>query len=214
MGQAITVYQPKVPALPLERQIARRIDADIPYYLTEAESRAMVDATSKARDRLLLLTMWNTGGRVSEVVRLRRSDFDYHHLRLANLKQKRRSEKLVYVAPTFAVELLEYCERQGIGATDYLFQAKRSGKPISARMARRIFYDASRRAGVVKLKAGEERPAWPHTARHGNAVALVRAGVPLKVVREQLGHASLLTTERYLIFSEQDKVHFISQAMG
>ncbi len=40
--------------------------------------------------------------------------------------------------------------------------------------------------------------ATPHKLRHGYATDLVNRGVPIHVVSDQLGHASLATTTIYL----------------
>ena len=47
-------------------------------------------------------------------------------------------------------------------------------------------------------KAGIERRVHAHGLRHAFAVDLVRAGAPLYVVRDALGHSSVATTQVYL----------------
>jgi site-specific recombinase XerD len=42
-----------------------------------------------------------------------------------------------------------------------------------------------------------ERWVHAHGLRHAFAVALIRAGAPLYVVRDALGHASIATTQVY-----------------
>jgi integrase len=73
--------------------VARAGGAGLPAYVTQDEARRVIDAAETTRDRLLLETLWQSGGRVSEVARLRRCDVDPAEgaLRLANLKQKRRA---------------------------------------------------------------------------------------------------------------------------
>lgn len=213
MSSNLAVYHPPVKPLPIERQIARRVDPDLPAYLWQEEAYAIAGATTNDRDRLLVLTLWHTGGRISEVLQLRRSDFTRDYIRLPNLKQCRRAEKLVFIGPDFALDFLSYCEAQGLRYHDHVFAAKRSGRPLSRIAAYTIVTTAAASAGVTRLGPdGEPRPAWCHLFRHGNAVALMRAGVPPKIVQEQLGHASILTTQRYLQFTARDKREFIGQA--
>lgn len=47
-------------------------------------------------------------------------------------------------------------------------------------------------------KAGITRPVTPHLLRHSSATQLVNMGTPLAVVQAICGHASSLTTERYI----------------
>jgi site-specific recombinase XerD len=47
-------------------------------------------------------------------------------------------------------------------------------------------------------RAGIEKRVHPHGLRHTHAAELVREGVPMNVIRDQLGHTSLATTDRYL----------------
>jgi site-specific recombinase XerD len=44
----------------------------------------------------------------------------------------------------------------------------------------------------------------PHVLRHTRAMEMVRAGVPLTIVQQILGHANLNTTAVYLQFSGQE----------
>jgi site-specific recombinase XerD len=46
--------------------------------------------------------------------------------------------------------------------------------------------------------------AHPHVLRHTRAMELVRAGVPLTIVQQILGHSNLNTTAVYLQFSGQE----------
>lgn len=70
----------------------------VPEYITENEAQAIIDACSKVRDKLILRTLWETGGRVSEVLSLVPDSIDLPNncIHMPNLKQnpirKRRSE--------------------------------------------------------------------------------------------------------------------------
>ena len=47
-------------------------------------------------------------------------------------------------------------------------------------------------------RAGIEKRVHPHGLRHTHSFELMMEGVPVPVIRQQLGHASLATTDRYL----------------
>lgn len=46
--------------------------------------------------------------------------------------------------------------------------------------------------------AGINKRVHPHGLRHTMAYELMMEGVPMPIIQQQLGHASLATTERYL----------------
>jgi integrase len=66
-----------------------------------------------------------------------------------------------------------------------------AGGPVSAGYVR----DMLKR---LKARAGLEKRVHPHGLRHTHAAELVREGVPINVIGDQLGHSSLAVTDRYL----------------
>jgi integrase/recombinase XerD len=179
--------------------------------VTAEQARAVIDAARTTRDRLLLETLWQTGGRVSEVLALRRRDVDATEgaLELANKKQRRadRGRKLVYVASGLVAARLAYCREHGVPAGGYVFaSAQAPGAPISRVQLWRLVTGCARRAGVgVDLADGTRRPVSGLDFRHGAAVHQLRAGVPLSEVSQQLGHARLDTTLIYTRLTNADR---------
>jgi integrase/recombinase XerD len=177
----------------------------MPAYVTPEQAHAIRDAVSRTRDRLLVQTLWESGGRVSEVCRLRRSDVDPAEgaLVLENLKQRRRElrRKRVYISRDLVPGLLASCADARIAPTGPVFATSYRGasKPMSRQMAWKLVTGLARKAGarVVDTATGEERPATGLDFRHGAAVHQLRARVPLSEVSQQLGHARLDTTAVY-----------------
>lgn len=119
--------RPLTPAPPPATAIVARAGGDgLPSYVTQDAARRVIDAAESTRDRLLLETLWQSGGRVSEVARLRRCDVEPAEgaLRLQNLKQKRRAmaAKLVSVSSGLVAALLAYANDARIPPTGYLFR--------------------------------------------------------------------------------------------
>lgn len=182
----------------------------LPVYVTAAEARAIINAAEGFRDRLLLETIWQTGGRISEVLRLRPADVDVDEgtIQLVNLKQRRSGRKVVYVSQDLAAQLRALARDLRIPADRCLFQSRESqGGPMSRFQAYRIIAAAARKAGVYKLspRGGRLAPAWPHTFRHGAAKHQLEQTLRLDYVQDQLGHATLETTKQYLRLSDADK---------
>jgi integrase/recombinase XerD len=189
------------PAPPSATAVVARAGGDgLPSYVTQDEARRVIDAAETTRDRLLLETLWQTGGRVSEVARLRRCDVEPAEgaLRLVNLKQKRRAlaAKLVYVGSGLVAALLAYARDAKIPPTGSLFRPRQGeGGPMTRQNVWQIVTRCASRAGVrVVGRDGELRPATGLDFRHGAAVHQLRAGGPLSDVSQQLGHARIDTT--------------------
>jgi site-specific recombinase XerD len=60
---------------------------------------------------------------------------------------------------------------------------------------RKSFYRMAKEAGIP------EDTGHPHILRHSRSIELLRAGVPVTVVQDLLGHSSLNTTALYLRMS-------------
>jgi site-specific recombinase XerD len=179
--------------------VAEAAGAGLPRYVLPEQARAIINATQTTQHRLLLEALWQSGGRITEVLRLRLCDLDEREgaLRLQNLKQRRRADKtkMVYVG-----DLRRLATDQRITAPAYLFGARRHAwiKPVSRQYAHRLVDRYAAAAGVfLTTRDGDMAPASARDFRHGAAVNQVRQGVPLSEVAQQLGHARLDTTSIY-----------------
>ncbi len=181
-----------------------------PAYVTRDNVRAMVASCETTRDRLLLQTLWESGGRVSEVLALRSCDIDRDQaaLSLTNLKQrgKRRSTKLIYVSRELVGSLAAFARDLRLPHDGYLWRTRVSGSmPMHRREVHRIVTGASTRAGVLVIGRNGARPATGLDFRHGAAVHLLRAGHPITEVQQHLGHARIDTTTIYLRLTDPER---------
>jgi site-specific recombinase XerD len=85
---------------------------------------------------------------------------------------------------------LEVRRKHGIPGGGPLF-CSLAGRPLDLSYVRHLLPRLARKAGI-------ERRVHAHGLRHAFAVDMVRAGAPLYVVRDALGHASVATTQVYL----------------
>jgi integrase len=187
---------------PVVSLVAESAGSSLPRYVLPDQARAIIDAAHTTAHRLLLETLWQSGGRISEVLRLRPCDLDAQEgaLRLANLKQRTRANrtKLVYVSPSLVADLRRLAADARIPATGHLFGARRHVGPVSRQYAARLVACYALASGVLLPTAdGRLSPATARDFRHGAAVHQVRSGVPLSEVQQQLGHARIDTTTIY-----------------
>ena len=148
------------------------------------------------RDRALLLFLYNTGARVTEVANLRIEQFVLTappQVRLLGKGGKWRTCPL-WEQTVRAVEQMLF-ER---GATDP--KAPVFTDVTGASLTRFGIYKRVRRYACMIEKAPsvpQRRRITPHVFRHTAAVHLLEAGAEVNVIRGWLGHVSLDTTNRY-----------------
>jgi integrase/recombinase XerD len=146
-----------------------------------------------ARDQAMLETLYATGLRVSELVRLeiRQINFDGNYVTIKGKGAKVRAvpfgkwarDKLTSFIASGRAALLK-------GKSSPFVFTNRSGKPLT----RQGFWKVIRR---YALAAGIEKRVTPHTLRHSFATHLLEGGADLRSVQSMLGHADISTTQIY-----------------
>jgi integrase/recombinase XerD len=188
----------QIRAIPLTRTDQVKVD-----YLEEAELQALMDAVdvdtrTGIRDRALLLLLYNTGARVSEVVALDLNDLQLDGQAQVGLQGKGRKHRACPLWPETVTALKDYLlvRIPNQPATQALFlNANRA--PISRFGIRHVIgkYAAIAANQCPSLKT---KTITPHSFRHTTAMHLLRAGNDVSMVSYWLGHADINTTHMYL----------------
>lgn len=177
----------------------------VPEQVREACSRDTLDTLlvacgdavdeESARNRVILLLLYESGMRVSELCRL--CD---HEIRIgqdtALVHGKGRKQRWVYWGPRSTEALLRYLRvRRGPigGPLIRGVSSRNSGKAMTRDAVRARLKRLAKQAGV-KLPA--EAPV--HFLRHGFAHAALDAGLDVSQLAQLLGHADIDTTMRYV----------------
>jgi integrase len=140
----------------------------------------------------LLLFLYNTGARVSEVTILRHKDLLPGPA--VNLHGKGGKERVCPLWPETLAAIISQLPSNKADPEQPVFRNAR-GQSLSRHG---VYYILGRHA--TSLHRADPRfpnKIWPHLLRHSCAVALLQAGVDLITIRDQLGHASVATTGRY-----------------
>ena len=163
----------------------------LPEYLEADEVNAIIRAGENPRAKLLMLTQWRAGLRVSEALALDVSDLsldsDLPTIRVRS--GKGRKARVVPVHPELAAAFrmaLSY----GNVAEGRLIEAHRSTawRWVQAAVER------VERLGAI----APGRRVGTHTLRHSYARHLLMHGVPINYLSRWLGHSSIQTTLIYL----------------
>lgn len=160
----------------------------LPVVLSVEEVRHFLQSIRSFKYRMVLITAYSAGLRVSEVVRLRVRDIDPERMVLRIIQGKRRKDRYTLLSPLLLKMLRHYW--WAARPEEYLFTGRSPQRPISISGVQRACQQAGRDAGFDKA-------VTPHTLRHSFATHLLEAGTDLRIIQELLGHGSLKTTARY-----------------
>jgi len=188
----------------LSHDVAAVIDSPkqwhrLPTVLDDAAARQLIEAPDQdqdvhaARDRAILVLLYATGMRASELTGLKAGDVNFS-LGIVRVLGKGNKERIVPVAgealDAVAGYLRDHRRRlAGSGSEPALFLS-RTGRGLNRqdifRLVRKYVRRASLRGNVS-----------PHTLRHSFATQLLSHGADLRSVQEMLGHADIATTQVY-----------------
>jgi site-specific recombinase XerD len=179
-------------------------------HLTVEQTRrllALPDRSTRQgrRDATLLATLYDTAARVQEIADLTVRDIRLQNPAIVALTGKGRKTRHVPIdANTTALLAAYLAERQ-------LDRPGRDDRPVFFSQ----HHQKLSRGGIAwilrKYQARATDPALadaqlsPHVLRHGRAMHLYDAGVPLPYIRDILGHVDLSTTDIYARASTEAK---------
>jgi site-specific recombinase XerD len=170
-------------------------------FLTRPEIDAILAATDHStwlggRDHALLLTMYNTGARASEVTGLTCGQVTFGTTTLVQIHGKGRKERTVPLWPQTARVLKHWFQILNTGDKGFAFPAQR-GTRLSTDALNHALQQAVRRA-TVRCPDLSRKRITPHVVRHTTALHLLQAGVDIAVIALWLGHESIETTHGYV----------------
>lgn len=170
----------------------------LPQFVSEDDMDRLLDSTEWGSDykdvraRTILLILYETGLRVSELVGLDDTtvDFSQHELRVTGKGNKQRIVPFGAELETQMHRYMHMRDQQphNLGTGAFLLNDK-GGRMTT----RQVSY-------IVKCRLGEVsnlKKRSPHVLRHSFATAMLNNGADLESVQKLLGHASLSTTEIY-----------------
>lgn len=175
-----------------------KLGRPLPKSLSESHVEALLEAPDLKtnlgiRDRAMLETLYATGLRVSELVRLTllEANLDVGVVRIVG---KGNKERLVPLGDQAVNSLRRYLETARLEllkqrSSDAMFVTARGGG-----MTRQAFWHLIKK---YALKAKIEVELSPHTLRHAFATHLINHGADLRSVQMLLGHSDLSTTQIY-----------------
>ncbi len=166
----------------------------LPKVISEEKIIEGLLSIKNLKHKVLLMTAYSAGLRVSEVVNIKVKDINSDRMQIFIARAKGKKDRLVPLSQT-ALELLReyYVEYK---PKKWLFEGQIKGEPYSTRSAQEIFADYFRKIGIPKYITF-------HSLRHSYATHLLESGTDIKYIQELLGHNDIKTTLRYTHVSKK-----------
>ena len=185
----------------------------LPKMIKNSEIEAMLEACDLEnklgyRNYCILLVLFTSGLRVSELCNLEIKDIDFNE-RTIKVRGKGSKDRIVILNEEVAPHLKEYISNF---RNDILYNSKDLEN-------RHVFLNKNgttlTRVGVRKIldkivaDSGDTFHISPHMLRHSFATTLLNNGMDLRSVQELLGHENLSTTQIYthVSYEEMQKVY-------
>ena len=169
----------------------------LPQFLKENEMDRLLDAESwtesfeDVRDRMVIMTFYETGIRLSELIGLDDSMVDFSNRQL-KVTGKRNKQRVIPFGEELLATLRDYmkCRDKEVNLqSDALFVTVKGQRMTTSQVREAVRKNLSK---VCTLKK-----RTPHVLRHTFATAMLNNKAGIESVKKLLGHESLSTTEIY-----------------
>ena len=169
----------------------------LPQFLKENEMDRLLDAESwtesfeDVRDRTIIMTFYETGIRLAELIGLDDSIVDFSNRQL-KVTGKRNKQRVIPFGEELLATLRDYmrCRDKEVNRqAEALFVSAKGQRMTSSQVREAVRKNLSK---VCTLKK-----RTPHVLRHTFATAMLNNKAGIESVKKLLGHESLSTTEIY-----------------
>ncbi len=167
-----------------------RTAGKLPAVMSAEEIKLLIDTVKNIKHRTIIMLLYSSGLRVSEISHLKITDIDSKNMRIKVAEGKGAKDRYTILSEKVLLELRAYYIIYK--PKEYLFNGSAPGRPISVRSIQHLVQKA-----LIQLGLGSKNYSV-HTIRHSFATHLVDNGTDLHTVKELLGHSCLQTTMRYL----------------
>ncbi len=155
--------------------------------LTKDEMQRLIAALINPKHQLLISTLYASGVRVDEVIRIKVNDLDFSRKLLLVHQGKGKKDRYTIISTT-AIKQIQHHLKERTILSPYVF-ATPTGH-ITDRTVQAVLNHARKKARITKK-------VTPHILRHTFATHLMEAGVKTEYIQQLLGHKDVRTTRIY-----------------
>lgn len=163
----------------------------LPVVLSREEVAEVLEKVSDFKSRLVLMTIYSAGLRLSEGLKLKIRDIDSSSRMMIRIEQGKGMKDRYVMLSGKLLELLRGYYKLVRPKGEYLFPSEENpGKPMSESTLQRAFKKAVNELGWKKAVS-------IRTLRHCFATHLMESGCDVRMIQVLLGHRSVSTTQIY-----------------
>ena len=159
--------------------------------LTEAEVSRLIQSTKDIKEKAIIVLLAFSGIRNRSFCNLKLRDVDFGDNTLRIRKVKGRKEYISNISSDCIKVLLNYLDQYTKKLDDFLFTTKVKDNQYSTSDIRKFVKVLGKRAKI-------EKNIYVHLLRHSLASNMLNRGTNIILIKEQLGHDWLQSTENYL----------------
>mgnify|MGYP002388988619 CR=1 FL=1 len=172
----------------------------LPVVLSQEEVAQLIEGAITPFHRTILMTLYGTGVRRSELTHLQVGDIDSQRMIIHVRAGKGGKDRDVMLSPCLLAELRQHYRRLPRKPSPWLFPGGKNhtaiDRPIDDKVVWYACREAAKRAGITKK-------LHPHSLRHSFATHLLEAGADIRTIQILLGHCDLRETTIYLHLSQR-----------
>ena len=160
----------------------------LPNVLSKEEVKAILEAHSNVKHKMMLSLIYSCGLRCGELLSLQPVHIDSKRNIVLLKNAKGKKDRIAPLSPKILAMLRDYYKVYN--PTVYLFEGQNSGESYSEKSLQSVLKQALKKVNITK-------PVSLHWLRHSYATHLLESGTDLRYIQELLGHSSSKTTEIY-----------------
>lgn len=174
-------------------------------YLTKYQLKIIfnqldISKIRELRDLTLMVTLYDTGARVQELIDLKIMDIRLTEPPTVKLKGKGNKIRNVPIMGRTYNLLKLYLDKYQLNSNSYLTHPlffNSNEKPFTRPGITYILEKYLKKSKIANKEINFPEKLTPHILRHTKAIHLLESGVNIIYIRDFLGHVSVKTTERY-----------------
>ena len=191
-AQSISFFMRHVAKRPyvIPTVIYPRPSTKLPSVMSPEEIMKLIDSVQNIKHRTILVLLYSSGMRVSEIANCKIADIDSKNMRIKVVQGKGAKDRYTIMSQQVLMELRAYYLIYK--PKDYLFNGYRPGSKYSVRSIQHLMQKTLIKVGL------ESKNYTIHTIRHSFATHLLDNGTDLYTIKELLGHTNIQTTMQYM----------------
>jgi len=157
----------------------------LPIEVNQEEYVKILDATRLLHHKVAFMLAFESGLRISEIINLRKNDFDFGNKQIRVNLGKNSKDRVVPLPLSWHSHLIKYIPLQ-----------------CKQRALQKAFISSAIETGLKKKKP----KVHFHSLRHGFATECIRSGMRLSYIQGLMGHEDLTTTAIYINLVPKERI--------